>query len=112
MPPSQIGTPGDLILTVKLMPNNKYTVEGDKLFANHEISVWDAIIGGDSEYKHIDGKILKLNIKQGTQQGQVQRVPGYGMNNGDLYIKLFIKIPELLTKEQRSAIIKWKKNKK
>lgn len=112
LPPSQIGTPGDLILTVKLMPNNKYTVEGDKLFANHEISVWDAIIGGDSEYKHIDGKILKLNIKQGTQQGQVQRVPGYGMNNGDLYIKLFIKIPELLTKEQRSAIIKWKKNKK
>ena len=56
-------------------------------------------------------KTLKINIKEGTQQGQVMRVPGYGMNNGDLYIKLFIKIPENLTKEQRSAIMKWKNKK-
>ena len=111
LPPSQIGTPGDLILTVKLMANNKYSIDGDKLFANHEISVCDAIIGGESEYKHIDGRTLKLKIKEGTQQGQVQRVSGYGMNGGDLFIKLFIKIPQILTKEQRSAIMKWKNTK-
>jgi curved DNA-binding protein len=111
LPPNQIGTPGDLILTVKLQPNNKYSIDGDKLYANHEINVWDAIVGGDSEYNHIDGRTLKLNIKEGTQQGQVMRVPGYGMNGGDLYIKLFIKIPENLTKEQRSAIMKWKNKK-
>ena len=49
--------------------------------------------------------------KEGTQQGQVQRVSGYGMNGGDLFIKLFIKIPQILTKEQRSAIMKWKNTK-
>ena len=53
------------------------------------------------EYKHIDGRTLKP-IKEGTQQGQVQRVSGYGMNGGDLFIKLF-KISPDLTKEQRSC---------
>ena len=112
LPPSQLGTPGDLIITVKVQKDNKYSIDGKTIIANQEISVWDAIVGSDIEYEHIDDRKLKISITPGTQNGQMFRIPGYGVNGGDLMIKIHIKIPEILTKEQRSAIIKWKKNNK
>ena len=67
--------------------------------------------GGVTEYTHIDDKVLKISIKEGTQHHQVQRIPGYGIHGGDLFIRLHINIPKNLTDEQKNAIIKWKNNK-
>jgi DnaJ-class molecular chaperone len=111
LPPSQLGTPGDLIITVKVQKDNKYNIDGNKIIANQEVSVWDAMLGDDIEYTHIDDRILKVSISPGTQNGQMFRIPGYGINGGDLMIKIHIKIPDNLTKEQKSAIVKWKNKK-
>tara|TARA_B110001454_G_scaffold213311_1_gene231271 strand:+ start:2427 stop:3251 length:825 start_codon:yes stop_codon:yes gene_type:complete len=111
LPPSQMGTPGDLIITVLLQRDNKYSIEQGNLVAEHEISVWDAIVGGITEYTHINNKVLKISIKEGTPHLSVQRLPGYGLSGGDLYVRLFINIPKNLTDEQKSAIIKWKNDK-
>ncbi len=111
LPPSQMGTPGDLIITILIQRDNKYSIEGGKFVAEHEISVWEAIIGGTTEYTHIDGKVLKISIKEGTQHHTVQRIPGYGLDGGDLFVRLHINIPKNLTDEQKRAIIKWKNDK-
>jgi len=107
LPPRQMGTPGDLIITVSIQRDNKYSIEGGNLVAEHEISVWDAMTGSVTEYTHIDDRILKISIKEGTQHNQVQRIPGYGLEGGDLFIRLHINIPNNLTEEQKNAIIKW-----
>ena len=111
LPPSQMGTPGDLIITVVIQRDNKYSIEGNTVIVEHEISVWDAMTGGETEYTHIDDRVVNIKIKEGTQHLQLQRIPGYGLNGGDLLIRLHIKIPESLTSEQKRAIIKWKKTK-
>ena len=111
LPPSQMGTPGDLLITVLIQRDNKYSIEGNNLVAEHDISVWDAMIGGTTEYTHIDKKVLKISIKEGTPHQSVQRIPGYGLNGGDLFVRLHIIIPKDLTDEQKNAIIKWKNDK-
>jgi curved DNA-binding protein len=111
LPPQQMGTPGDLIITILIQRDNKYSIEGGNLVAEHEISVWDAIVGGTTEYQHIDDRVLKISIKEGTPHQSVQRIPGYGLNGNDLFVRLHINIPKNLTDEQKNAIIKWKNNK-
>ena len=106
-----MGTPGDLIITILIQRDNKYSIEGGNLVAEHEISVWDAIVGGTTEYQHIDDRVLKISIKEGTPHQSVQRIPGYGLNGNDLFVRLHINIPKNLTDEQKNAIIKWKNNK-
>jgi DnaJ-class molecular chaperone len=110
--PGSMGGNGDLIITVVIQKDNKYSIEGNNVYANQEITVWDAIVGGDIEYTHVDDRLIKISIRPGTQNGQMYRLPGYGINNGDLMVRCFIKIPEILTKEQKSVILKWQKGKK
>jgi len=113
LPPNQLGTPGDLIITVLVQQDDKYSIEGNTVIANQHISVWDAIIGGDVEYKHVDDRVLKISINPGTQHGQLFRIPGYGVNNGDLIVRAVIEVPssKSLTKEQKEVIMKWKNKK-
>jgi curved DNA-binding protein len=113
LPPNQLGTPGDLIITVLVQQDDKYSIEGNTVIANQHISVWDAIIGGDVEYKHVDDRVLKISINPGTQHGQLFRIPGYGINNGDLIVRAVIEVPssKSLTKEQKEVIMKWKNKK-
>ena len=108
LPPNQMGIPGDLLITVLIQRDNKYSIEGGKLIAEHEISVWDAIVGGTTEYTHIDDRVLKISIKEGTGHQSIQRIPRYGLKGGDLFVRLHINIPKDLTAEQKDVIIKWK----
>ncbi len=59
----------------------------------------------------IDGE-LKLRIRPGTQPGTMVRLKGRGVKNlrgfgrGDQYVRLQVKIPEKLSREQKEALEK------
>jgi curved DNA-binding protein len=60
----------------------------------------------------IDDKQLSLKIPPGTKQGTKMRLSGHGLpdmkNNkkGDLYVRVYITIPQNLNKEQKKIVDK------
>ncbi len=68
------------------------------------------LLGGKEEIKTLSSK-FNIKITQCTQNGKRVRLKGKGMpvynktgQFGGLYVKLIIRIPEMLTPEQRKAL--------
>jgi curved DNA-binding protein len=103
--------PGDALLQIKISPHPEFQLNGIDLIKNLEISVWDAILGNDVDVKNINGEIITIKIKEGTQPGTLLRVQAKGMpdlrNNsirGNLLLSVKVKIPTGLTEIQKSTI--------
>jgi curved DNA-binding protein len=99
---------GDMIITIKILPNRKYVREGDSLIYIAEIDNTVAILGGSLQIPTYDGTI-EIKIPECTQQNATFRVRGKGMPvykddkmKGDLYVKVNIKMPEKLTEKERN----------
>jgi len=99
---------GDMIVTIKILPNKTYQREGDSLIYVAEIDSIVAVLGGSLKIPTYDGAI-EIKIPEFTQQNSTFRVRGKGMPvykneemKGDLYVKVNIKIPEELTEKERS----------
>lgn len=104
------GTPGDLYLTVNVIPDNLFKRNGDDLHIDQPLNVFIALLGGKEEVHTLSGK-LNIKINPCTQNGKRVRLKGKGMpvynksgHFGDLYVKLIIQIPEMLTPEQKKAL--------
>jgi len=103
---------GNLMVTVQLMPHQSFERIGNDLKVNHQISLFDAVLGGETEVKTMDGKI-KIKIPAGTKNDKTLRVKGKGMpaygkpnQSGDLLVQLQVQIPENLTAEQKALFEK------
>lgn len=99
---------GDMIITIKVLPNNTYVREGDSLIYFADIDNIVAVLGGSLQIPTYDGTI-EIKIPESTQHGATFRVRGKGMPvykdnkmKGDLYVKVNIKIPEKLTDKERA----------
>lgn len=83
--------------------------EGDNVIVNQEIGMAEAALGTTIEVPTIEGPV-KLKIRPGTQPGALIRLREKGISNirtgrrGDQYIRLIIKIPERLSREQRRLL--------
>jgi molecular chaperone DnaJ len=106
------GPPGDLFVVVHLKEHDFFAREGDDLICRVPISFVQAALGDTIEIPALGNeKDLSIDVSAGTQPGQVLKVTGEGMPNirnhkrrGTLYVKLNVKIPEKLTKEQRELL--------
>lgn len=91
--------PGDLFVTINIIPHARFTRNGDDLTVQANVDYLQAIVGGSVEVETIDGSILRLKVPQGTQPGKVVRVVGRGMPNrtgrGDLYVEFDVVAPTL-----------------
>ena len=97
--------PGDLTVTIKIIPNDVFTRENNNLKMHLTTSAWNAIIGTTVQVTTIDNKLLNLNIPAGTQFGTILKLPNYGMYTkhgvrGDLLVQILVKIPENLSEQQ------------
>lgn len=111
---SGIGTErGDLFATVKVLPHKVYERNGDDLYASHTIDLYTAVLGGSATVNTLHGP-LSLKVDAGTQSGKNIRLKGKGMpffnssGYGDLYLKLHVQIPHVLTDEQKQYFEKLK----
>jgi molecular chaperone DnaJ len=104
--------PGDVLLTVEVIPHSEFRREGDDLIRNIEISVIDALLGKEVLIKTIDGKTFTGNIPAGTQPDSMLGVPNQGMPNvnnsnsrGRLLLQIKMIVPQL-TEEQKTNLRK------
>lgn len=102
------GPAGDLLLKVKVLPHEKYALEGRNLVTMLPITPWEAALGTKVDLHTLSGDI-KLTVPAGSQSGQRLRIKGRGMARkggkaGDLLAELQIVVPGILTDEERALL--------
>ena len=105
------GPPGDLYLTVHLLPDPDFTREGDDLRARVTVPLTTMLLGGQAVVPTPDGRRLALTIPPGAQDGRTFRLRGQGMpvagnpgERGSLLAELHVRLPERLSERQRALI--------
>lgn len=102
--------PGDLVVTVRVAPDQRFGRTAQNLVCKHAIDALDAMLGGETEVPTLDGQLLRVVIPPGTQPGQRLRVAGKGMpilgtsQRGDLIVTLDVRIPERLDERTRAIL--------
>lgn len=99
----------DFDVSFDIKQDKVFKREGNDILVDKEISIVEAILGGDTDIDTLDGS-LKIKIRPGTQSGTLIRLSGKGMpilshhQRGDFYIRFVVKIPTKLTKGQKKLI--------
>jgi curved DNA-binding protein len=102
--------PGDLIVNVNVRPHSRFRREHTDIILEKSVLVWDAIIGSTLDIETLDGKILTINVPQGTKHGTVLSCRGEGLpimrsrNRGNLLIMIKIDMPKNLSESQLEKI--------
>jgi DnaJ-class molecular chaperone len=100
----------DFYLVTQVLPDDKFSRQGDDLVTATKVSFKTAVLGGTVTVVNIDGEEIKFRLRPGTDSGRVIRLRGYGvprrfsLGRGDLYIRLEVKIPKKLSRKQKDQI--------
>ncbi|MEW6413435.1 MAG: DnaJ C-terminal domain-containing protein [Candidatus Zixiibacteriota bacterium] len=101
---------GDLIITVRVMPDQNFERKGHDIYTSVNISFIEAIKGTKTPVKTLT-KSVTLTVPAGTQPGTKMRLKGQGLavggNQGDLYVTINVEIPKNLTEKQRRLLEAW-----
>jgi len=112
--PRRGGISGNLLIIIDEKPHPNFIRKGNDLLYNLYLSIPEIILGTFIKIPTIEGKV-KIQIKPGTQVGEILRLKDKGIpdinNNsqrGSLLININIWIPKNLTKEEQELIEKLK----
>lgn len=102
------GPPGDLLVEVRIEPHAHFGRRGLDLTTEVELDLMTAVLGGKAEVPLLRGT-AKLTVPPGTQPGQVFRLAGQGLANGDgrrgdLLARARVRVPTRLTDRQRKLL--------
>ncbi len=93
------GEAGDVLLTIRVAPDGRFTVEGRDLRARIGVPLADAVLGGPVRVPTLTGEV-ELNLPPMTSGGKSLRLRGRGLPAeggqaaGDLYVSVDIVLPE------------------
>ena len=96
---SKLGPGGtDLIIQFRIRPDVQWQRQGNDLYCEHTVLVWDLMLGGEVNVKNITDEMLTVTVTPGTQPGTILRLRGRGLPSrqgvrGDLLIKIQARIP-------------------
>lgn len=101
----------DYSVTVRVRSDKTFQRQGDDLFIDMQVPLFEAISGGEAPVPTPDGR-TKIRIRPGLEPGSVLRLSGMGMprvnsrGRGDLYIRLHVDIPKYseLSDKQKKAL--------
>lgn len=109
---------GTILLTVKVLKDDKFTREGDDLKANVSLDLYIAILGGEIQFKTFRG-MVNVKIAPETQPNSQKKLKGLGMPKhntpgefGDLYLTFNVTIPTNLTQKEKDLFEKLAKQRK
>ena len=110
-PGSGGGPNGDIYLTIKVGKDLEFTREGDDLVVERQIRFSEAALGTSLDVPTLDTP-KRIKVPAGVQSGTKIRLKGCGVphrsgsGKGDLYVKIEVKVPELMTREQKKLLEK------
>ena len=101
------GPNGDLYITFTIANHSKFKREGSNLYANADLDLYTALLGGEILVDTFDGKV-KLKVAPETLGGTKVKLKGKGFpvykkenEFGDLYISYQIKLPTNLIEKEK-----------
>ena len=101
------GPNGDLFITFSIKNNTHFKREGSNLYADKEVDLYTAVLGGEITIDTLSGKV-RLKVPPETQNGTKVKLRAKGLpiykkegQFGDLYITYHVKIPVNLTEKQK-----------
>jgi len=103
------GKPGDLYLNVRVKPHKTFWREGEDLFVEVPISIFESIFGGKIDVPTLSGS-AKMTIPSETDGGQKFRLKGKGApklgkkGKGDQYVIVNIVPPKKINKETKQLL--------
>ncbi len=103
------GDSGDLYVVLFVKEHAVFQRSGTDLYKIRHISFAQAALGTELNIKTIDGE-AKLKIPEGTQCDTIFKVKGKGMpslrgsRRGDLFVKVWIMVPQKLDEKQKQAL--------
>nr|WP_281054748.1 J domain-containing protein [Thermodesulfatator indicus] len=105
------GRRGDLYLKVKIEEHPIFERDGKNIICDHEIKFSEAVLGTTIEVPTLYGKKVRVKVPPGTRSGAKLRLRGLGLpdksgGKGDQFVRINIKVPKTLTKEQKDLIKK------
>jgi curved DNA-binding protein len=104
------GPSGDLYIQAKLLDHPVYKVDGFDLYIDKEIKLSEAVLGSNITVPSLGGKELSLKIPPGTKHKTKMRLSGHGLpymhdkGQGDLYVRIHVRTPKKLSKEQKKLV--------
>ncbi len=102
---------GDLYVVTRVRRHPYFEREGNDLACEIPITFTQAALGARIEIPTLDGTEV-LKVPAGTQPGEIIRLKGHGVQDvsgrrkGDLFVKVLVRTPESLTKEQKALLAK------
>lgn len=100
----------EITVVLRIETPEDVEVDGRDVRISVELTPWEAALGGEIEVPSPKGP-LRLRVPPGTSTGQKLRLRGQGIplkpgregDPGDLYVKVKIVVPPVLTEEEREA---------
>jgi len=102
----------DVYVKVRVKKHPIFTRDGSNLTRNLNISLREALLGGEVRVRTLTGNVL-LRIPAETQNGRVFRLKGQGLphfrkaGRGDLLVKVNVVLPTALSEEAKQAAIQF-----
>ncbi len=104
---------GDLIVTIRIQPDDYFQRDGDDLHVAVTVSMIQAALGARITVDGImEDEEVEVKVPEGTQSGDILKVKGRGMPRlrssarGNLYVHVSVKIPKKLNKKERGLLEK------
>jgi molecular chaperone DnaJ len=101
--------PGDLYVSVRVRPDERFVRDGDDLVYRLDITMIEAALGTRKRVEALDGDI-EMSLPAGTQPGEARvyrnrGVPALqGHGRGDLKVIVNVNVPRHLSDEQRELL--------
>jgi curved DNA-binding protein len=101
------GANGDLFLRVKIKPHPLYSIDGENIVSELQISPALAVLGGEATVTTLDGPVT-INIPALSQNGRLLRLRERGLprlkqsTRSDHLVRLRIVIPDTVSAEEKA----------
>ena len=115
MPGEHGGVPGDLYIAVHIKKHRDFERREDDIYIEKEVPLTTAVLGGKIQVKGIE-KTLNVSVPPGTSDSSLLRLKNQGFyktnseERGNLLVKIRVKVPQKLSRNQKELLIKLKES--
>lgn len=105
------GGPGDALIEVEVLPDPRFTRDGDDIALEVPISLTEAVLGGKIKVPTPTGPVT-MSVPKGSNTGTTLRLKGKGAprrggGNGDEYVRLKIVLPKGPSPDLETFLAGW-----